>query len=124
MLNIKDKDDAIRILREMDVDTEGKSIEEIDELIRSYLGISLEEDPSLSDIDYDNFQLPPDTEYTETHRGPTPSCGAYSTAYYYDENHIPCKKYEAYYITIVEYSVDGERINEVYGMSGTKVGKK
>ena len=124
MLNIKDKDDAIRILREMDVDTEGKSIEEIDELIRSYLGISFEEDPSLSDIDYDNFQLPPDTEYTETHRGPTPSGGAYSTAYYYDDNHIPCKKYEAYYITIVEYSVDGERINEVYGMSGTKVGKK
>ena len=108
----------------MDVDTEGKSIEEIDDLIRSYLGISFEEEPSAPDIDYDNIQLPPDTEYTETHRGPTPSGGAYSTAYYYDDNHIPCKKYEAYYITIVEYSVDGERINEVYGMSGTKVGKK
>lgn len=52
----------------MDVDTEGKSIEEIDELIQSYLGLSFKEEPSLPDIDYDNIQLPPDTENTETHR--------------------------------------------------------
>ena len=115
---IKDRDDAIRILREMDVDTEGKSIEEIDELIQSYLGLSFKEEPSLPDIDYDNIQLPPDTENTETHKGPTPHGGAYSTAYYYDEKHNPCKKDEAYYMNIVEYSVDGERVGEVYGLTG------
>ena len=38
--------------------------------------------------------------------------------HYYDEKHNPCKKDEAYYMNIVEYSVDGERVGEVYGLTG------
>ena len=34
--------------------------------------------------DYSKIQIPEDTEFTETHKGPTPSGGAYSTAYFYD----------------------------------------
>ena len=68
--------------------------------------------------DYRKIQIPEDTEFTETHKGPTPSGGAYSTAYFYDEDGCPCKREEASFMNIVEYSVDGTRINEHYGMAG------
>ena len=68
--------------------------------------------------DYSKIQIPEDTEFTETHKGPTPSGGAYSTAYFYDEDGCPCKREESSFMNIVEYSVDGTRINEHYGMAG------
>ena len=68
--------------------------------------------------DYRKIQIPEDTEFTETHKGPTPSGGAYSTAYFYDEDGCLCKREEASFMNIVEYSVDGTRINEHYGMAG------
>lgn len=68
--------------------------------------------------DYSTIQIPKDTEFTETHKGPTPSGGAYSTAYFYDEDGYPCKREEASFMNIVEYSAEGVRINEHYGMKG------
>lgn len=70
-------------------------------------------------FDYGKIQIPEDTEFTETHKGPTPSGGAYSTAYFYNEEGFPCKREEASYMNIVEYSAEGERINEHYGMKGS-----
>lgn len=52
----------------------------------------------------------------ERHDGPTPNGGAYSIAYFYDKNRTPCEKEKAKYINIVEYSKDGRRLNEVYGV--------
>lgn len=68
--------------------------------------------------DYSKIRIPKDTKFTETHKGPTPSGGAYSTAYFYDEEGCPCKREDASFMNIVEYSVDGTRINEHYGMVG------
>ncbi len=68
--------------------------------------------------DYSKIQIPKDTEFTETHKGPTPSGGAYSTAYFYDEDGCPCKREDASFMNIVEYSVDGTRIDEHYSMMG------
>ncbi len=56
--------------------------------------------------------------YTERHDNPTPSGGDYSVGIYYDEDHNPCTREEAWYINIVEYTADGARINEHYGMTG------
>ena len=69
--------------------------------------------------DYSKIQVPKDTEFTETHKGPTPSGGAYSTAYFYDGDGCPCKREEASFMNIVEYSAEGVRINEHYGMMGS-----
>lgn len=69
--------------------------------------------------DYRKIQIPEDTEFTETHKGPTPSGGAYSTAYFYDGDGCPCKREEASFMNIVEYSAEGVRINEHYGMMGS-----
>ena len=115
---INDRDDAIRFLHEMDIDTEGKTTEEIDFLIQNVLGLSFKEEPPLPDIDFSKVIVPLDTDYTESHIGPTPHGGAYSTAYYYDEDHNPCKREDAWYMNIVEYTIDGERISEVYGITG------
>ncbi len=68
--------------------------------------------------DYSKIQIPKDTEFTETHKGPTPSGGAYSTAYFYNEDGCPCKREKASFMNIVEYSAEGVRINEHYGMTG------
>ena len=59
-----------------------------------------------------------DPRYTERHDNPTPSGGDYSVAFYYDENHNPCTREEVWYINIVEYTAEGARINEHYGMTG------
>ena len=69
--------------------------------------------------DYSKIQIPKDTEFTETHKGLTPSGGVYSTAYFYDEDGCPCKREEASFMNIVEYSAEGARINEHYGMMGS-----
>ena len=60
----------------------------------------------------------PDPRFTETEYGPTPSGGAYSVAYYYDKDGNPCKKADAVRLNIIEYSAEGKRINEVYGILG------
>ena len=114
MMIINDRNDAIEILRRMDIDTSTKNDDEINELIRDYLGIdySIEEPPI---IDPDKVIVPEDTAFSESHIGPTPNGGAYSTAYYYDNNGMPCKRNEASFMNIVEYSLEGERINESYG---------
>ena len=54
-------------------------------------------------------------QYSERHDHKTPSGGDYSIAYFYDKNGNPCERKDAYRINIVEYTKDGERINEVYG---------
>ncbi len=115
---INDRNDAIRFLHELDIDTEGKTPEEIDFLIQNELGLNFNEKPSLPNIDFSKVIVPPDTDYTESQIGPTPHGGAYSTAYFYDEDHNPCKREEAWYMNIVEYAIDGERISEVYGLTG------
>lgn len=47
--------------------------------------------------------------------GRTPHGGAYSIAHYLDGNMRPCKKDVAEYISISEYTEDGEFINSVLG---------
>ena len=57
-----------------------------------------------------------DPRFTETHYGPTPSGGAYSVAYYYDEEGMPCRRETATSVNIIEYSEEGYRINETYAL--------
>ena len=60
----------------------------------------------------------PDPRTTETRQGKTPSGGDYSVAYFYDKDGKPCPKAKAKSVNIVEYSQDGERLNEAYGVLG------
>ncbi|WP_294242634.1 hypothetical protein [Pseudobutyrivibrio sp.] len=116
LCDIKNRDEAIKALKEIDIEvTPDMSNEEVDDLIRSMFGLdfNIENSP---EFDYSNIVIPEDTEFSETHKGPTLNGGAYGTAYFYDENHMPCKKEDAKYMNIVEYSADGERINESYGV--------
>ncbi len=62
----------------------------------------------------ENIETAPDPRFTETRYGPTPSGGAYSTAYYYDADGQPCEKAKAKSVNIIEYSEDGGRVNESY----------
>ena len=117
-LIIKDKDDAIWLLKnEFQTDIDNLTDEEVDDEIRGILGVDFNSSDPV-EFDYSKIQIPKDTEFTETHKGPTPSGGAYSTAYFYDEDGCPCKREEASFMNIVEYAVDGTRINEHYGMAG------
>ena len=65
--------------------------------------------------DFDPSIIPEDTFCSESHIGPTPSGGAYSTAYYTDKWHEPCRKEDAAYIHITEFDKDGGFINDVHG---------
>lgn len=117
-LIIKDRDDAIWLLKnEFQKDIDNLTDEEVDNKIRGELGVDFNVPESI-EFDYSKIQIPNDTEFTETHKGPTPSGGAYSTAFFYDDDGCPCKREEASYMNIVEYSAKGERINEHYGMMG------
>lgn len=58
----------------------------------------------------------PDDRYTERGDGPTINGGAYSIAYYYDHEGNPCKKENAVRVNIVEYTENGERLNETYAL--------
>ncbi len=60
----------------------------------------------------------PDPRFTEKEIGRTPSGGAYSVAYYYDNEGNPCPKAQAARVNIIEYTEDGERLNETYGILG------
>lgn len=53
--------------------------------------------------------------YCERHDGPTPYGGDYSIAYYFNAEGEPCPKEMAKRMRIVEYTSEGERVNEVYG---------
>ena len=67
--------------------------------------------------EFDPSLIPEDTFYSESHIGPTPSGGAYSTAYYTDKWHEPCRKEDAAYIHITEFDKDGGFINDVHGQN-------
>ena len=38
--------------------------------------------------------------------------------YFYDKNHRPCRKKEAKFVNTVEYTKEGYRVNETYGIIG------
>lgn len=57
-----------------------------------------------------------DPRFTERGDGPTINGGAYSIAYYYDQQGNPCPKEEAARVNIVEYTENGERLNETYAL--------
>ena len=67
--------------------------------------------------EFDPSLIPEDTFCSESHIGPTPSGGAYSTAYYTDKWHEPCRKEDAAYIHITEFDKDGGFINDVHGQN-------
>lgn len=56
-----------------------------------------------------------DPRCSESADGPTPSGGAYSVAFYYNDDG-PCPKAEATRVNIIEFSEDGRRINETYAL--------
>lgn len=64
----------------------------------------------------EEVEMERDPRFTETHYGLTPSGGAYSVAYYYGEDGMPCRREEAVRVNIVEYSKEGYRINETYAL--------
>jgi len=118
LMIINNREDAIRMLERMDVETSNKSEEEINLLINDHLGIDFTV-KELPTINFSNVVVPKDTEFSESHIGPTPSGGAYSTAYFYDDQRRPCRREKASYMNIVEYSAEGYRINEHYGFCGS-----
>lgn len=66
----------------------------------------------------EELKIPEDEFWTETHIGPTPNGGVYSTAYYRNKWNEPCRPEEACYIEIGEFDENGVRINGVYGFCG------
>ena len=58
--------------------------------------------------------VPESTDTSEVHRGKTPNGGDYSVAYFFDKDEQPCKREAAKRINIVEYTLDGIRVNECY----------
>lgn len=67
---------------------------------------------------YKDIKIPEDTFCTETHVGPTPNGGVYSTAIYSNKWHEPCTKEDACYIEISEFDKNGNRVGGVYGFCG------
>ena len=61
-------------------------------------------------------EMQPDALYTEREDGLTINGGAYSIAYYYDQDGNPCRKEDASKVNIVEYTENGERLNETYAL--------
>ena len=66
----------------------------------------------------DKLNIPKDEFWTETHIGPTPNGGAYSTAYYRNKWQEPCRPEDACYVEIGEFDENGVRIGGVYGFCG------
>lgn len=64
----------------------------------------------------EEVEMTRDPRFTETHYGPTPNGGAYSVAYYYDEEGIPCRRETATSVNIIEYCEEGYRIYETYAL--------
>lgn len=67
-------------------------------------------------------ELPPfppeESELCEIHWGATPSGGDLSIAYFFDKDGNRCSRAEASHMNIIEYTKDGIRLNEHYGMLG------
>lgn len=61
-----------------------------------------------------NIPIEPDARFTERADGPTINGGAYSIAYYYDQQGNPCRREDAASVNIIEFSKEGMRINETY----------
>ena len=57
-------------------------------------------------------EMQPDALYTEREDGLTINGGAY----YYDQDGNPCRKEDASKVNIVEYTENGERLNETYAL--------
>lgn len=67
-------------------------------------------------IPEEEIEFPPkENENIEIHYGATPSGGDLSIAYFYDKEGAPCPREKAARMNIVEYTKDGERLNEFYG---------
>ncbi|MBQ3628049.1 MAG: hypothetical protein II947_03340 [Bacteroidaceae bacterium] len=116
-LIIKDRDDAIWLLKnEFQMDVYNMTDEEVNDKIRDFMGIDFNV-PERTEFD-SKIIIPKDTEFSESHKGPTPSGGDYSIAYFYDDDGCPCEKSKATMINIVEYKKGGIRINEHYGYLG------
>lgn len=63
----------------------------------------------------EQIEPPKNNDFSEVHYSKTPNGGDYSVAYFYDKEGNPCKKEDASYLNIIEYTKDGRRINETYG---------
>ena len=67
-------------------------------------------------------ELPPfppeNDEFCEVHWHNTPSGGDLSVAYFFDKDGNKCNRSNAYSMNIIEYTKDGVRVNEHYGMLG------
>lgn len=77
--------------------------------------MTFEEFEARIDEQMPNKGIPEDTEFSETHKHKTPNGGDYSTAYFYDKDGNPCRKEQAAYMNIIEFTKDGTRVNESYG---------
>ena len=122
-LIIKDKDDALWLLKnEFQMDVNNMTDEEVNDKIRDFMGIDFNV-PKRTEFD-SKINIPEDTEFSESHKGPTPSGGDYSIAYFYDDDGCPCEKNKATMINIVEYKKGDVRINEHYGYLGGKSQKE
>lgn len=77
--------------------------------------MTFEEFEARIDEQIPNMGVPEDTEFSETHIHKTPNGGDFSTAFFYDKDGNPCKKEQAAFMNIVEYTKDRTRINESYG---------
>lgn len=56
--------------------------------------------------------------YSERAEGPTPNGGAYSMAFYYDDNGNPAPKSEATRCNIIEFDENDNFVNETMGILG------
>lgn len=67
-------------------------------------------------------ELPPfppeESEFCEVHWHDTPSGGDLSVAYFFDKEGNKCSRANAYTMNIIEYTKDGVRVNEHYGILG------
>lgn len=61
---------------------------------------------------------PEESEFCEVHWHNTPSGGDLSVAYFFDKEGNKCNRANAYTMNIIEYTKDGVRVNEHYGMLG------
>jgi hypothetical protein len=61
---------------------------------------------------------PEESEFCEVHWHNTPSGGDLSVAYFFDKEGNKCDRANAYSMNIIEYTKDGRRVNEHYGVLG------
>lgn len=64
------------------------------------------------------YNYPHSTDFTEVRIGRTPAGGAYSVAYFYNADFVPCKKRNAVHVSVVEFSGEGDYLDETFAVSG------